>query len=361
MLPILLCLTLSPAAGTVSTQSWGTFEGHPVHLYTLKAPSGMRADITDYGATVVRLYTPDRKGRFDDVVLGFDSLEGYRQKSNPYFGATIGRYANRIGNAKFTLDGKTYHTPVNNGPNTLHGGLQGFDKHLWTARPGPGASVSFTYVSADGEEGFPGRLTSTVTFNLSNSDLRIDYTATTTEPTVVALTNHSYFNLAGAGARDALDHVVQLEADRFTPVSPTLIPTGQLQKVTGTPFDFRTAKTLGRDIDLPNEQIRRAGGFDHNFVVRGRPGQLRRAATVKEPTTGRSMQVWTTEPGVQLYTGNFLDGTVIGKAGTTYSRRFAFCLETQKFPDSPNKPNFPTAVLRPGERLTSTTIYRFGH
>jgi aldose 1-epimerase len=353
-------LALSMLTGAVTVKNWGSVDGRPVHLYTLTNSNGMRADITNYGATVVRLFTRDRSGALDDVVTGFDNLAGYRQSSNPFFGCTVGRYANRIGGGRFRLDGRTYRLPTNNGPNTLHGGNRGFDKRVWTAKPGPGNRLTLRYVSPHGEEGFPGQLTTQVVYTLTDQDeLKIDFSATTTRPTVVSLTNHSYFNLAGKDARDAMDHVLRLESDYFTPVDKNLIPTGKLQPVLEGPFDFRVPTPIGQRIDADHPQLKLGGGYDHNFVVRGRKGQLRRAAQVTEPTKGRIMEVWTTEPGIQLYTGNFLDGTLRGKGGTIYPRRYAFCLETQHFPDSPNKPQFPSAVLRPGQRYASTTIFRF--
>lgn len=349
----------SPSTG-VTSKVWGKVDGKPVHLFTLTNKNGMKATITDFGATVVSLHAKDRTGKLDDVVLGFDDLAGYLGKGNPFFGCTVGRYSNRIANGQFRLDGKRYRTPVNNAPNTLHGGNKGFDKRVWTAKPGKGAQIVLNYVSADGEEGFPGRLLTQVTYTLTDkNELKIDFGATTNKPTVVSLTNHSYFNLAGKDGRDALDHVLTVDADRYVPVDKNLIPTGRLEPVAGTPFDFLRATPMGDRIDADHPQTQLGGGYDHTFVIRGSSGTLRRAARVSEPTTGRVLEVYTTEPGVQLYTANFLDGTVPGKGGMLYPRRYAFCLETQKYPDTPNKPNFPSAVLRPGQRLASTTIFRF--
>jgi aldose 1-epimerase len=348
----------------VTKQPFGALpSGQAVDLYTLAAGT-TRVTVTPYGAILASIVTPDRDGRPGDIVLGFEGIEGY-VTSNPYFGAVVGRYGNRIGNARFILDGQTYELAKNNGPNTLHGGVRGFDKVLWTARevqgPADAAALELQYVSADGEEGFPGTLTATVTYTLTAAnELRIDYRATTDKPTVVNLTNHSYFNLAGQGRGDILDHRVTLHAERFTPVDATLIPTGELRPVAGTPFDFRSPTRIGSRIDADDEQIRYGLGYDHNFVVDGTPGVLRPAARVVSPASGRSLEVLTTEPGIQFYSGNFLDGSVTGKGGSVYGRRTAFCLETQHYPDSPNKPQFPSVVLRPGETYQSTTIFRFG-
>jgi aldose 1-epimerase len=346
----------------VAVQEFGkTPEGEPVQIYTLTTAQGMEARITNYGGIVVSLKTPDRNGTFGEVVLGHDSLDGYPKSS--YFGALIGRYGNRIGNAQFTLQGNTYTLAKNNGPNHLHGGIKGFDKVVWTAEPvnseeGPG--LSLTYVSADGEEGYPGTLNVKVLYTLTDDNtLRIDYEATTDKPTVVNLTNHSYFNLKDAGATTILDHELKLNADRYTPVDKSLIPTGELAPVEGTPFDFRQPTAIGARIDGDHEQLKFGLGYDHNFVLNHTAEGLILAATVFEPTTGRRMEVLTTEPGVQFYTGNFLDGTITGRGGTVYQRRSAFCLETQHFPDSPNKDQFPSTVLEPGQTYQTTTLYRF--
>jgi aldose 1-epimerase len=334
--------------------------GEEVFLYTLKNSNGMIATIITYGARVTTLKVPDKSGQFADVVNGFDSLDGYL-KENPYFGAIVGRYGNRIGNAQFTLDGHTYHLAKNNGPNTLHGGLKGFDKRVWTAKDQTDPQkLELTYISPDGEEGFPGTLTTNVTYTLNNSnELRIDYSATTDKDTVLNVTNHSYFNLAGQGEGDILGHQLTLMADRYTPVDPGLIPTGQLAPVAGTPFDFREPHLIGERINGNDEQLKRGQGYDHNWVLNGAMGTLHPAAKVVEPKSGRVMEVSTTEPGVQFYTGNFLDGTITGKGGKVYKRRYALCLETQHFPDSPNKPSFPTTELKPGQKLESTTVFRF--
>jgi aldose 1-epimerase len=300
---------------------------------------------------------PDKAGRFDDIVLGFDNLDGYLQTPPPpYFGATIGRYGNRIAFGQFTLDGKTFTLAKNNGANSLHGGKIGFDKVIWTAKPGGGASVAMTYLSKDGEEGYPGNLTATVKYTLTdNNELRIEYSATTDKDTVVNLTNHSYFNLAGQGEGDILKHVVMIDADRFTPVDKGLIPTGELKPVDGTPFDFRKPTPIGERIDAKDPQIALGPGYDHNFVL----NHAGLAARVTEPKTGRVMEVVTTEPGLQFYTSNFLDGTLKGVGGKVYPRRSAFCMETQHFPDSPNHPAFPSTTLKPGETYHSETVYRF--
>ncbi len=323
---------------------------------------GAKVQITNYGGIVVRLYAPDRKGHFDDVVLGYDKLDGY-VKETPYFGAIVGRYGNRIAGGKFTLDGKEYTLPRNDHDiNTLHGGKKGFDKKVWDAQPfeGPdGAGLKLEYLSKDGEEGFPGNLKCTVRYTFTaRNELKIEYRATTDKPTPVNLTNHSYWNLTAA-KRDILAHELMINADKFTPVDKNLIPTGKLEDVTGTPFDFRKPTAIGARINDDNEQLKFGKGYDHNFVL-NRTGQgMVLAATVYEPNSGRFMEVLTTEPGVQFYSGNFLDGSITGKGGIVYKNRWALCLETQHYPDSPNQPNFPSTVLKPGEEYHTTTIYRF--
>ena len=350
------------AFADVSSSPMGEMDGKTVLIYSLKNKQGMTAEIMTWGATVVSLSTPDRKGHFDDVVCGFDHLADYPTKS-PYFGATVGRYGNRIAKGQFRLDGKAYHLAVNNGVNSLHGGLKGFDKRIWSAKilsQGAEPSVALTYKSKDGEEGYPGNLNCRVTYTLTvDNALKIDYALSTDQATVANLTNHSYFNLAGPDARDNLDHVLTLYADRFTPVDKTLIPTGELRNVEGTPFDFRSATPIGARIENKDEQLIFGSGYDHNWVINGKAGTLRQAASVYEPLSGRRMEVWTTEPGVQFYTGNFLDGSLVGKKGKVYPYRFALCLETQHFPDSPNHPKFPTTTLRPGKVYRSTTVYKF--
>jgi len=359
------CFAQAPAKkgiAHVKKQAFGKMpDGTPVDLYTLSNAKGMQAEITTYGGAVVALTAPDRQGKYADIVLGMDSLEGYEQQT-AYLGALIGRYGNRIGNAQFVLDGKTYHLPKNDGANTLHGGTVGFNKHVWTAKEANGSAgpgLELTYVSKDGEEGFPGTLTAKVVYTLTNeNELRIEYTATTDKDTVVNLTNHSYFNLAGPGEGTVLDHQVMIDADRFTPVDAGLIPTGELKPVKGTPFDFTKPTAIGARIGQDDQQLKLGKGYDHNFVLNAKPG-LRKAAEVYEPKTGRVVEVWTTEPGLQFYTGNFLDGSVHGKGGKVYPFRGAFCMETQHFPDSPNKPKFATTELKPGQTYHTVTAYRF--
>lgn len=336
-------------------------DGQAIDLYTMTNSHGMQVAIMNYGGIVVSLKVPDRAGHFDDVVLGFDNLDGYL-KPEPYFGALIGRYGNRIGHAQFTLDGKTYHLPKNDGDNTLHGGTKGFDKRVWTAREAGSRppALELTYLSKDGEEGFPGNLSVTVTYTLTDAnELKIDYVAKTDKDTVLNLTNHSYFNLAGQGNGDILGDQIMINADRFTPVDAGLIPTGELKSVAGTPFDFRKSAVIGAHINDNNEQLKLGKGYDHNFVLNRNGSGLSLAARVTEPRTGRVMEVLTTQPGVQFYTGNFLDGTIHGKGGKVYGHRYALCLETQHFPDSPNKPSFPTTELKPGQTYHQTTVYRF--
>jgi aldose 1-epimerase len=337
-------------------------DGRDADLYVLTNDTGMRASITNYGGIVTSLITPDLQGRFSDVVLGFDHLEAYLA-APWYFGAIIGRYCNRIASGSFGLDGRTFTLARNDGAHHLHGGVAGFDKALWRARPRSspdGPQLRLFHISANGDEGYPGRLEVVVTYTLTNdNELRIDSHATTDQPTHVNLTNHSYFNLAGSGGGDILDHVVTVDADRFTPVDSALIPTGELRDVTGTPMDLRTPVSIGAVIDDTDEQLRYGHGYDHNWVLNRTGHELSLAARVTEPTSGRSMEVMTTEPGVQFYTGNFLDGSLTGKGGAVYDRRCAFCLETQHFPDSPNRTEFPTTILRPGDVYETTTVYRF--
>lgn len=351
-----------PPKPTIVRQPFGSVEGQPVELFILTNARGMRAAITNYGGIVVELWVPDRHGRLADVVLGYSTVEEY-VKNSPYFGAIIGRYGNRIGKARFTLAGKEYRLAANDHGNHLHGGTKGFDKVIWKAHPAitpDGPELALSYLSKDGEEGYPGNLQVTVTYRLtSDNALDIQYRATTDKPTPVNLTNHSYFNLRGQGQGDILGHELLLCADRFTPVDARLIPTGELRPVEGTPFDFRQPVAIGRRIDQPDEQLRFGRGYDHNFVLNKKPGELRLAARVTEPTTGRVMEVFTTEPGIQFYSGNFLDGSNVGKGGNVYRHRFGFCLETQHFPDSPNKPRFPSTILQPGQEYRSRTVYKF--
>lgn len=344
-------------------QPFGTTEdGTAIDRYTLSNANGMKVQITNYGGIVTSILVPDKNGKLADVVLGYDNLEGYL-KNNPYFGCIVGRYGNRIARGKFKIDGKEYSLATNNGPNHLHGGLKGFDKVVWTAkeiRSQQTVGLELSYWSKDGEEGYPGNLAVTVAYTLSNDNaLRIDYQATTDQPTICNLTNHSYFNLKDAGATPILDHELLLDADYITPVDSTLIPTGKLQPVAGTPFDFRTPTTIGARIDAEDEQLRFGRGYDHNFVLNGQLGTLRRVGKLSEPTSGRLLEIWTTEPGIQFYSGNFLDGSITGKNGTVYQFRHGLCLETQHYPDSPNQPNFPTTILKPGEKYQTTTIYKF--
>jgi aldose 1-epimerase len=339
--------------------------GEKTDLYVLTNSRGMTVGITNFGATVVSIKVPDRAGKFADVVLGFDSAKEY-EDGTAHIGGTVGRYANRIAHGSFTLAGKTYTLPRNNGENTLHGGLISFDKKIWAAKKLPGkegVAVEFTYVSPDGEEGFPGTMTTTVVFTLLNTknELRIDYSASADKPTVVNLTNHSYFNLAGQGNGDILSQTLQLNASKFTPVDSGLIPTGELRAVKGTPFDFTRPVAIGERINGEDEQLKLGRGYDHNWALDRKMGfsGIELAATARDPKSGRVLEVLTTEPGVQFYTGNFLDGTAHGKEGKVYEQRYAFCLETQHFPDSPNHAGFPTTTLFPSRPFHSTTILRF--
>ena len=330
-------------------------------VYTLKNAQGTEAKITNFGGILMSLKVADREGKFDDVVLGFDSLDGYKH-NGPYFGAIIGRYANRIAKGTFTLSGKEYHTPINSGTNSLHGGIKGFDKVVWTAKPftsSDGQALELTYVSRDGEEGFPGTLTAKVVYTLTDkNELKIDYTATTDKETIINLTNHSYFNLAGQGNGTVLDHKIEINADAMTPVDQTVIPTGEIKSVAGTPFDLRKPTVIGAHIDDKDQQLSFGSGYDHNWVLNKKSDELSFAARVTESTSGRVLEVWTTQPGVQFYTANYVGGT-IGKGGKKYQKREAFCLETQHYPDSPNHPNFPSVVLMPSQTYKQTTIYRF--
>jgi len=363
LLLLLSCTVLAHAQATVTKAPFGTADGQSVDLYTLRNVHGVEAKITNYGGILVSLKVPDRNGKFDDVVLGFNDLDSYL-KGHPYFGALIGRYGNRIAKGRFTLNGVEYKLAVNNGENTLHGGLKGFDKVVWTGKEmktKAGPAVVLTYLSKDGEEGYPGNLNVRVVYTLTNNnELKIEYSATTDKDTVTNLTHHSYFNLAGEGKGDILNHLVTINANRFLPTDAGSIPTGELRKVTGTPFDFLTPHAIGERINQDEEQLKLGNGYDHTWIINGRPGTLRLAATAYEATSGRTMQVWTTEPGVQFYTGNFLDGTLTGKSGKIYQRRFGFCFESQHYPDSPNHPAFPTTNLKKGATYRSTTIYRFG-
>jgi aldose 1-epimerase len=357
------CGQTGSTSHSIVKESFGkTPDGQAVDVYTLKNAKGAEARIMTYGGVVLSLKMPDKSGQFADVVLGCDKLEDYaKTPPPPYFGALVGRYGNRIGKAQFTLDGKTYNLSANDHGNTLHGGNKGFDKVLWTATvkdTDAAPSLVLNYISKDGEEGFPGTLNVTATYTLTdNNELRLDYTATTDKDTVVNLTHHSYFNLAGKG--DILGHILTIPADNITPVDAGLIPLGKLQPVDGTPFDFRKPTAIGARIDADDAQLKLGPGYDHNWVINKKAGELSLMAHVSEPTTGRVMEVWSTEPGLQFYTGNFLDGTIKGNGGWVYQKHNAFCMEPQHFPDSPNKPQFPTTELKPGETYKNTIIYRF--
>jgi len=357
----LALLAASASADSITQKPFGkTKNGEAVSLYTLTNARGAQVRITNYGGIVQSIYVPDRRGRLGDVVLGFDSIPRY-EKDSPYFGALIGRYGNRIAKGRFTLDGKTYKLFVNNGPNSLHGGKVGFDKKVWTAVPvkHPGSvGLALSYLSKDGEEGYPGNLNTTVVYTWTDDDaLRIVYTAKTDKDTVFNPTNHSYFNLNGAGNGTILDTRLMINADQFTPVDKTQIPIGIQRPVAGTPFDFRRPHAIGERIDQKNAQLATGSGYDHNFVVNG--SGLRLAVRAYAPRSGRVLTEYTDQPGVQLYTGNFLTGTLKGKGGKTYAHRGAFALEAQHFPDSPNHPQFPTTELKPGETYHQTTVYQF--
>ena len=353
-----------PGQAGVSRAPWGTMpDGAAVEIFTLTNARGAEVKAITYGGIIQSLRVPDRAGRLDDVVLGFDTLKGYLGE-HPYFGAIIGRYGNRIGKAQFTLDGRTYTLAANDGPNHLHGGEKGFDKVLWEAEPvegGDGPAVRFTRTSPDGEEGYPGTLGVQVTYTLTEANaLVVDYVAKADKPTPVNLTQHSYFNLAGQASGDILGHELMLNADRYTPVDGTLIPTGELAPVAGTPFDFRQATAIGARITQDHPQLTFGRGYDHNWVLtRGGDG-LQLAARAHEPKTGRTLEIATTEPGIQFYAGNFLDGKLTGKDGAVYRHRTGFCLETQHFPDSPNRPQFPSTILKPGAEYRSRTVFTFG-
>lgn len=357
----------SDSPARVTSAAFGPADGQPPVLrYTLRNVQGARADILTYGATLAGLWMPDRTGRLEDVVLGFDNLAAYRRTST-YIGAVVGRVGNRIAHGRFTLDGQTHALATNNAPGGipchLHGGPSGFDKVVWHGAPlerADAAGLRLTYVSRDGEEGYPGTLRVTVDYWLTDAnELTVHYRATTDRATPVNLTQHAYFNLRGEGAGDILDHMLTLHAERFTPADAGLIPTGELAPVFGTPFDFTAPHRIGERIDADDEQLRFGGGYDHNWVLNHPAGQLGCAAVVDEPTTGRRLEVWTQEPGVQFYSGNFLDGSDIGPSGRPYARRTGFCLETQHFPDSPNQPHFPSIILRPGHTYDTTTAFRF--
>ncbi len=361
---MLVLSSRAEAKSKMGKQAFGkTDEGQQADLYVLTNKNGVEVAITNYGGTVVSLKVPDRKGKVEDVVLGYDDAGGYATGKN-YLGATIGRYGNRIAHGKFSLNGVAYTLAKNNGENSLHGGVRGFGQRMWTAKDVSGATgqaLELTYLSKDGEEGYPGNLSVKVIYTLTDhNELKIEYSATTDKDTVVNLTNHAYFNLAGQGNGDILQHELMIHADRFTPVDAGLIPTGELKAVKGTPFDFQTPTAVGTRINQEDEQLKLGKGYDHNWVLTGgKPGTLALAARLSEPKSGRILETWTTEPGIQFYTGNFLDGTIRGKEGKVYNFRSALCLETQHFPDSPNHPAFPSTVLKPGQHYRSTTVYKF--
>ncbi len=349
---------------TITKEAFGFMpDGSAIDLYTLSNNNGMTVKITNYGAIITSIQVPDKAGRLGEVTLGYDQLDGYLE-ATPYFGAVVGRYGNRIAKGQFTLNDVSYTLVTNNGPNHLHGGTTGFDKMAWQVdraeTQASEASLALTYISPHGEEGYPGTLTTTVIYTLTNKNaLKIDYVSTTDQPTILNLTNHTYFNLKDAGASSILDHKMMIMADHFTPVDSTLIPTGELRSVAGTPFDFLQPTTIGSRIEAEDEQLAYAGGYDHNYVLNGHIGELRKVAEVYEPVSGRVMEVQSTQAGVQFYTGNFLNGRIVGRGGIAFQKRSAFCLETQHYPDSPNQSTFPTVVLKPGENYQHTTIYAF--
>jgi aldose 1-epimerase len=350
------------AQSTVKREPFGKMpDGKAVERFTLTNANRVELKAINYGGIITSLRVPDRSGRLDDIVLGFDSLESYL-KDHPFFGAIIGRYGNRIAKGAFTLDGQTYELAANNGPNHLHGGNKGFDKVLWTAEPVAGSNaIAFSRTSPDGEEGYPGNLRVQVTYTLTDAnELIVDYRATTDKATPVNLTQHSYFNLAGQASGDILGHQLMLNADRYTPVDDTLIPTGELAPVDGTPFDFRKPTAIGARIDQADAQLKNGKGYDHNWVLNRTGSGRQLAARVIEPKSGRTMEIATTEPGIQFYSGNFLDGKLTGKAGAVYTHRTGFCLETQHYPDSPNQPKFPSTILRPGSEYRTSTVFTFG-
>lgn len=363
LLIIFQCTQKDKTLERIQSEHFGnTPDGTAVELYTLTNKNGISVQITNYGGIITALHVPDRNGRIEDVVLGFHTLEEYLQR-NPHFGCLVGRYGNRIAKGRFVLDGIEYNLAINNGPNHLHGGREGFDKKVWDSKPfemEDAAGIKLTYVSPDGEENYPGTLTVEATYALNDdNELQLTFKATTDKKTVLNLTHHSYFNLKGQGNGDILDHIIQFNSDQIVAIDSTSIPPGPLMEVDGTPFDFRQSKNIGRDIEADHEQIRNGGGFDHSFVVNDWDGTLKLACVVTEPASGRKMEVWTTEPAVQFYTGNFLDGSITGKKGKVYNARYGFCLEAQHYPDSPNHPEYPTTVLNPGELYQQTTIYKF--
>lgn len=372
--PVIFCVAIFAFFSTEACQTKGKVhppmkttvfgklpDGREVHQYTLENRSGVSVQIIDYGATVTSLKVPDRTGKIEDIVLGYDSLQGYID-GTAYFGAIVGRYGNRIGKGRFQIDGRDYQLTINDGENHLHGGKTGFNKVLWEAKPGAGedASLQLQYVSRDGEEGYPGTVTLRVAYTLTDkNELRIDYEGTTDTATILNPTQHSYFNLSGSFTNTILEHLLMIDADGITPVDKGLIPTGQIESVAGTPMDFRTPMAIGAHINDPSEQLAYGKGYDHNWVLRGCGGKVCKVAELYEAGSGRLMTLSTDQPGLQFYSGNFLDGTAKGKNGVPYNHRSGLCLETQAFPDTPNKPQFPPATLRPGQQYRQTTIYQF--
>lgn len=360
LFPLILLLACFPqtASAQITTQDFDK-----IMLYTLKNSNGITIKVTNYGAIITSIIVPDRDGEMGDIALGYDSVEEYiNAVDKPYFGSVVGRYGNRIAEGKFTVDGQEYELAVNNGANHLHGGVVGFDKVVWDAKPVGDNSLELTYLAKDMEEGYPGNLQCKVTYTLTDdNELVVHYEATTDKTTPVNLTQHTYFNLKGEGNGTILDHELMLNAKQFTPVDEGLIPTGKLVNVAGTPFDFTKAKPIGRDVEQSDEQLNFGGGYDHNWVLdkEGKEGQMTLAARLSEPSTGRVVEVLTTEPGIQFYCGNFLDGRLKGKSGQTYVYRGGLCLETQHYPDSPNQPNFPSTLLEPGDKYDTTTVFRF--
>ncbi len=359
LMSLLLILSPLKASAEITSEDFDT-----VKLYTLKNSHGMVVKVTNYGAIITSMLVPDRTGKMGDVVLGYKNLESYiNAVDKPYFGAVVGRYGNRIAKGMFTIDGETYELPINNKPNSLHGGIIGFDKVIWEVKEDAASNaISLHYLAKDKEEGYPGNLDVTVTYTLTDDNtIEIDYKATTDKATPVNLTQHTYFNLKGEGQGTILDHQLMINADHYTPVDETLIPTGEIAPVKGTPFDFTQAKAIGKDIGVQNEQLTFGGGYDHNWVLKdqSQSKKMQLAAEVYEPTTGRKLTVTTQEPGVQFYCGNFLDGRLKGKSGNPYVNRGGFCLETQHFPDSPNQPNFPSTILKPGETYQTKTVFAF--
>ncbi len=355
--------TMSEEAQNIIKSDFGkSQDGTMIDEYTLKNVNGMELKVITYGGRITSLKVPNKDGEFDNVVLGFDNIEDY-EKDNPFFGALIGRFGNRIAKGKFTLEGKEYTLATNDGSNHLHGGVNGFDRVVWTAEPMEGtenSSLKLTYLSKDGEEGYPGNLNVTVIYTLTNDNaLEVSYEATTDKATVINLTQHAYFNLTGDFSKDILEHNVVIDADAFLPVDETLIPTGEIRKVQGTPFDFTSAKQVGKEINADNEQLKRGQGYDHCWVLTGESGTMRFAASAYDDTTGRFMEIYTEEPAIQFYTGNFLDGTLPMPDGGMYAHRTGFCLETQHYPDAPNQNAFPSTVIEPGNTYATKTIFKF--